>query len=56
MPQQQNGCDCGVFALMFAEHLSRDAPLDFDQQDMQYFRVMIGASLMALQAPTDFDA
>ncbi|XP_003739097.1 sentrin-specific protease-like [Galendromus occidentalis] len=25
LPRQENGSDCGVFALMFAEHASRDA-------------------------------
>lgn len=38
IPQQMNGSDCGMFACMFAEYLSRDAPITFDQQHMPYFR------------------
>lgn len=37
-PQQRNGSDCGVFSCMFAEFLSRDSKITFDQQHMQYFR------------------
>lgn len=37
-PQQRNGSDCGVFSCMFAEFLSRDSKISFDQQHMQYFR------------------
>lgn len=38
IPQQMNGSDCGMFACMFAEYLSRDAAITFDQQHMPYFR------------------
>ena len=37
-PQQRNGSDCGVFSCMFAEFISRDSKVTFDQQHMQYFR------------------
>lgn len=37
-PQQRNGSDCGVFSCMNAEHLTRNAPLSFSQNDMPYFR------------------
>jgi sentrin-specific protease 1 len=37
-PQQTNNCDCGVFACQFAEFVSRDSPISFDQQHMPYFR------------------
>lgn len=37
-PRQMNGSDCGVFSCMFAEHLSRCAPITFTQSDMPYFR------------------
>ena len=49
VPIQHNGCDCGVFALQFAERLSRGAPLDFHQRDMQYFRAKIAADIMSLR-------
>ncbi|XP_071454063.1 uncharacterized protein [Hetaerina americana] len=53
IPQQRNGYDCGVFACMFAEHLSRGVvsgskgsskcrrtypPFPFSQDNMPYFR------------------
>lgn len=34
-PQQQNGCDCGVFVLVSAEHLARGAPLTFCQEERE---------------------
>jgi sentrin-specific protease 1 len=40
-PQQTNLWDCGVFVLMFAEHLSRGSPLNFSQSDMGRFRKQI---------------
>ncbi|KAH8342662.1 hypothetical protein KR067_010095, partial [Drosophila pandora] len=38
VPQQTNGSDCGVFSCMFAEYISRDQPLTFSQEHMDYFR------------------
>ena len=38
IPRQKNGSDCGVFALQFAEHISRRAAINFDQADIPYFR------------------
>lgn len=37
-PQQKNGSDCGVFSCQFAEFISRDSQVSFEQQHMQYFR------------------
>lgn len=37
-PKQQNGYDCGVFTCINAEYLSRDAKLDFVQDDMPILR------------------
>lgn len=39
IPQQRNMYDCGVFACTFAEHLTRQAPFNFTQDNMPYFRV-----------------
>ena len=38
IPQQENGYDCGVFAVKFAEYSGLDAPLDFSQDNMPHFR------------------
>ncbi|XP_017037258.1 uncharacterized protein Ulp1 [Drosophila kikkawai] len=38
VPQQSNGSDCGVFSCMFAEYITRDAPITFSQEHMDYFR------------------
>jgi len=38
IPQQMNGSDCGMFACKFAEYISRDAAITFNQEDMPYFR------------------
>lgn len=40
-PKQHNVSDCGVFVCMYAEHLSRNAPLKFTQKDMPMFRKQI---------------
>lgn len=37
-PQQNNVWDCGVFVCMFAEHLARNAPLNFTHEDMPNLR------------------
>lgn len=37
-PKQNNGSDCGMFTLKFADYRSRDLDLDFHQRNMQYFR------------------
>ena len=38
IPQQMNGSDCGMFACLFAEFLSRDAEFTFSQEKIPYFR------------------
>ena len=37
-PQQKNGSDCGVFSCQFAEFVSRDSDISFQQAHMPYFR------------------
>jgi len=41
IPHQTNGCDCGVFALKYADYISEDRPLDFSQKQMEHFRKMM---------------
>jgi len=38
IPEQMNGCDCGVFACKYAEYKSRNADFTFSQANMPYFR------------------
>lgn len=45
-PKQKNGDDCGVFLCKFIDYISRDAPINFSQEDIIYFRYMIGVELM----------
>ena len=37
-PEQENGCDCGVFLVCTADYLARDARLDFTKADMEHYR------------------
>jgi sentrin-specific protease 1 len=45
VPQQQNGSDCGVFTIEFAECRSRRAALTFSQRDMPFFRRKIALDI-----------
>jgi sentrin-specific protease 1 len=38
IPQQSNEFDCGMFICKYAEYISRKAKINFDQQDMPYYR------------------
>lgn len=38
IPHQMNGSDCGMFALKYAEYITRDAKITFEQLNMPYFR------------------
>jgi sentrin-specific protease 1 len=46
-PRQQNGFDCGVFTCMYADFLSQNCPLIFDQSHMPQCREHIALSIMA---------
>lgn len=41
IPQQLNSSDCGVFALKFADYLSRDLSIGFEQSQMPTFRKLM---------------
>ena len=46
VPQQRNGCDCGVFSLLCADFISDDLPLRYSQTHMKQFRVKIAAAIL----------
>ena len=46
IPVQQNGCDCGVFMLKYADYVAVGCPLTFHQRDMEYFRLRIVAEAL----------
>ncbi|BBN11792.1 sentrin-specific protease 1 [Marchantia polymorpha subsp. ruderalis] len=50
IPQQLNGCDCGMFMLKYADFHSRGVPLSFKQGDMPYFRRRLVWELLQLKA------
>ncbi|XP_031622803.1 sentrin-specific protease 1-like isoform X2 [Contarinia nasturtii] len=49
IPQQENGSDCGVFSCMYAEFVTRNRPIVFTQQHMQYFRMKMVHEICAGQ-------
>lgn len=54
LPQQQNGVDCGMFTIMFADFLSDDLPLSkFDQCDILGYRRKVVARI--LNGSLDYD-
>eukprot|EP00752_Nemacystus_decipiens_P018302 g16418.t1 len=57
LPRQNNCVDCGVFASMFADRLSKGRPLSFTQDDIRLFRqVMTLVILRGERAPTEEEA
>ena len=46
IPQQNNGCDCGVFMLMYARYISENLPFAFDAGDMHLFRKKIALAIV----------
>ncbi|KAL4452571.1 hypothetical protein ABPG75_008233 [Micractinium tetrahymenae] len=48
IPRQRNGCDCGVFTLLFASHAGSDSPMRFSQEQMDDWRVHIVHELLTL--------
>lgn len=49
-PRQLNSYDCGVFTCMFADFLSKDCPLVFDQNHITLCRERIALSILNGQA------
>ena len=63
VPQQSNGCDCGVFMLGFARCIAAGVPFDFDQAAIPAMRVQFAAEILdaategaARSAPTAEEA
>ena len=48
-PRQSNDKDCGVFMLCAAEHISRNADLNFDSIHMIYYRKKIAYEVLHFQ-------
>jgi Ulp1 family protease len=46
VPQQDNGCDCGVFTIMYADFITDNLPLEFSQEQMPLFRNKICANVL----------
>ena len=46
IPYQTNNVDCGVFMVLFADLLSNNAALDFNQSDIPSFREMITSNIL----------
>jgi hypothetical protein len=45
-PYQNNTYDCGVFAIMCANYLSDNLPLQYSQMNMPFFRMKIASSIL----------
>ncbi|CAN6468104.1 unnamed protein product [Victoria cruziana] len=50
LPEQQNGWDCGVFMIKYADFYSRGLELSFSQVDMPYFRRRTVKEILRLRA------
>ncbi|XP_059280693.1 ubiquitin-like-specific protease ESD4 [Lycium ferocissimum] len=50
LPEQENGYDCGMFMLKYADFYSRDIGLCFNQEHMPYFRSRTAKEILRLKA------
>ncbi|XP_076900958.1 ubiquitin-like-specific protease ESD4 [Bidens hawaiensis] len=50
LPNQENGFDCGVFMIKYADFYSRDIGLCFKQEHMPYFRSRTALEILKLRA------
>ncbi|KAK7387910.1 hypothetical protein VNO78_22708 [Psophocarpus tetragonolobus] len=50
LPEQQNGYDCGVFMIKYADFYSRNLGLCFNQEHMPYFRRRTAKEILRLKA------
>ncbi|CAA7406048.1 unnamed protein product [Spirodela intermedia] len=50
LPLQENGWDCGMFMVKYADFFSRGLTLHFQQDDMEYFRRRTAKEILNLRA------
>jgi sentrin-specific protease 1 len=50
IPDQENGYDCGVFMIKYADFFSRDIGVCFKQEHMPYFRLRTAKEILRLTA------
>ncbi|XP_024022610.1 ubiquitin-like-specific protease ESD4 [Morus notabilis] len=50
LPEQENGFDCGVFMIKYADFYSRGLGLCFGQEHMPYFRLRTAKEILRLRA------
>ncbi|CAO2831971.1 unnamed protein product [Amaranthus hypochondriacus] len=50
LPEQQNGFDCGVFMIKYADFYSKGLGLQFSQVHMPYFRLRTAKEILKLRA------
>ncbi|KAJ1407653.1 Ulp1 protease family, C-terminal catalytic domain [Sesbania bispinosa] len=50
LPEQENGFDCGVFMIKYADFYSRGLGLCFKQEHMPYFRLRTAKEILRLKA------
>lgn len=50
LPEQENGFDCGVFMIKYADFYSRGLELCFSQEHMPYFRLRTAKEILRLKA------
>ncbi|KAK7303786.1 hypothetical protein RJT34_14703 [Clitoria ternatea] len=50
LPEQENGFDCGMFLIKYADFYSRGLRLCFNQEHMPYFRLRTAKEILRLKA------
>ncbi|GMH20049.1 hypothetical protein Nepgr_021890 [Nepenthes gracilis] len=50
LPVQENGSDCGMFMIKYADFYSRGLGLQFSQENMPYFRLRTAKEILRLRA------
>ena len=53
VPCQTNGVDCGVFACICAYFISEDLPLEYHQDEMEFYRLKMATDILRGNFHTD---